>query len=245
MTLKLYLNNSYETTFKAKVLSFEGCDGVFKLILDRTIFYPVSGGQDHDTGVIRSSNGLFNVLMVNELDDGTIVHIGDLNGFMSMGDYVEGALNWDRRYKLMKMHTAAHILIQAVRKYFNENVNCVSASKRVDGGHLDFSANIQRDMLKGIEDMANGVVNENRPVIIHYMDVNEAGKYISRYGESLDLYLRKHVPEGTIRIVEVKDWIAIPCGGTHVRSSGEIGIIQLIKRESKGKGIVRIYYDVR
>jgi len=244
MTIKLYLEDSYIRSFEARVHSLEKTDDLFRIYLDRTAFYPVSGGQDHDTGIIRGGGGSFKVLRVDELDDGTVVHSGVLEGIINVGDYVEGVIDWDRRYRLMRLHTAAHILIQSVRGIYGLNVKCVSASKKVDGGHMDFSTSIQRDMLNKIEALANNVVNENRPVIVRYMDLEEAESYISRFGESLDLYLRKHDVRGPIRIVEVKDWIAIPCGGTHVRSTGEIGFIKILKRESKGKGVTRIYFDV-
>jgi len=237
MTIKLYLEDSYIKSFRAKVLSLEKTGDSFNLCLDRTSFYPVSGGQDHDTGVIRGVNGSFKVLRVDELDDGSVVHSGFLEGVINVGDDVEGVIDWDRRYRLMRMHTAAHILIQSVRSIYGLNVKCVSASKRVDGGHLDFSISIQRDMLNKIEALANSIVNENRPVIIRHMGLEEADSYVSRFGESLELYLRKHDVGGSIRIVEVKNWIAIPCGGTHVRSTGEIGSIKILKRESKGKGV--------
>lgn len=244
MTLRLYLEDSYIRSFKAKVLHIDKCNEVFHVTLDKTAFYPVSGGQDHDTGIMRGLNGLFKVMCVEELEDGNIVHKGVLDGYIDVGSEVECSLDWDRRYKLMKMHTAAHIIIQSVKKYFNQNVNCVSASKSVNGGHLDFQAPIQRDMLSGIEEIANTIIRENRPILIHYMNFDEAERYISKFGESLDLYLRKHIVRGPIRIVEVKDWIAIPCGGTHVKFSGEIGGLKILKRESKGKGVVRIYYNV-
>ncbi|MCX8168727.1 MAG: alanyl-tRNA editing protein [Candidatus Methanomethylicia archaeon] len=245
MTLKLYLQDSYIKTFKAKVLSISKTDDLYSLILDRTAFYPLSGGQDHDAGFIKGLNGLFRVLCVNELNDDRIIHIGNLEGNIVIDDEVEGSIDWNRRYRLMRMHTAAHILIQAVKSYFNENVKCVSASKSVHGGHLDFAALIHRDMLKDIENIANKVIREDKLIIVQYMNFDKAEKYVSNYGESLNLYLRKGSINEPIRIVEVKDWIAIPCGGTHVKSTGEIGFINLLKRESKGKGIVRIYYDVK
>ncbi|MCS7386641.1 MAG: alanyl-tRNA editing protein [archaeon GB-1867-005] len=242
---KIYLNDSYAKEFEATVLKVEDKGGnICFVILDRTAFHPTAGGQPHDTGFIIGLNGKMNVTDVYEDDSGNVIHEGVVEGSIAVGDKVRGQINWDRRYRLMRMHTAAHILIQAVRDYFRSPVRCVSAGKSLDRGRLDFQAKISREMLPEIESIANSVVSEDRRVIIKYMAPSDAVNYLKKYHESIDLYARKYALPEKIRIIEIEGWYAIPCGGTHVKRTGEVGRIKLLKRASKGKGVVRIEYTV-
>lgn len=243
-TKKIYLDDSYVREFYAIVTEIEHFNGRASLILSETAFHPIGGGQPQDMGVIIGENGKLLVESVYEDDLGRVVHEGVLEGSISKGEEVKGIIDWDRRYRLMRVHTAAHLLIQAVRAYFNSPVICVSAGKNVKGGRLDFKAPIKREMLPQIEEIANRIVSENRDVTIKYMTSEEARDYLRKYNESLDLYARKHKLEDKIRIVEIENWIAIPCGGTHVKKTGEIGRIRILKRASKGRGVVRIEYTV-
>ena len=86
------------------------------------------------------------------------------------------------------------------------------------------------------------MIKDDRPVIARYMSPEEAESLVSQYDESLDLYLRTHELGSKVRVVTIKGWIAIPCGGTHVKRTGEVGQIRLLKRASKGRGVVRIEF---
>lgn len=243
-TRKIFLDDSYVKEFFAKVLDIRQSNGKTTLILDETAFHPIGGGQPQDTGIILGEKGKLLVEDVYEDEFGNVIHQGVLEGSISIGERVKGIIDWERRHKLMRVHTAAHLLIQAVRAYFNSPIKCVSAGKSVKGGRLDFKAPIKREMLPEIENIANKIVSEDRRIIIKYMSPERANEYLRQYNESLELYARKHELEEKIRIIEIENWIAIPCGGTHVKRTGEIGRIRLLKRASKGRGIVRIEYTV-
>jgi len=243
-TQRLYLEDPYLKSFEAEIMNIKFEDSKAYVILDRTAFYPTGGGQPNDTGRLEAENAVLTVTNVFEDDAGNVVHEGLLSGALHIGDYVKGFINWERRHRLMRMHTAAHILIKAVRIFFNMPVKCVSASKDLDKSRLDFQAPIRREMLPQIEGMANKIVDENRRIIVKYLEPNEAEIYLKKYDESLNLYMRKHELTGKVRIVEIENLYGVPCGGTHVKSTGEVGSIKLLKRMSKGKGIVRVEYTV-
>jgi len=244
LTIKVFLDDSYIREIKARIAGISKFNDRWRVLLDRTIFHPTAGGQPNDTGFIVGANGKLVVEDVIEDESGNILHFGQLEGSLEVGEEVSCVINWDRRYRLMRMHTSAHILIGAVREYFKSPVKCVSAGKDVRKGRLDFEAKITREMLPSIEEIANRVVDEDRRVLIKYMSPSEAEQYIRRFGESLELYLRKYGLPERIRVVEIEDWFATACGGTHVRRTSEIGRIKLLKRASKGRGIVRIEYTV-
>ena len=238
----LYQKDSYLREFDAAVKRVDG----EKIVLDKTAFHPRSGGLDHDTGILLKGDKEYHVVKVLfDKETGEVVHYLDTSEHdIKVGDRVRGIIDWDRRYRIMRMHTAAHILIKAVRIFFNMPVKCVSASKDLDKSRLDFQAPIRREMLPQIEGIANKIVDENRRIIVKYLEPNEAEIYLKKYDESLNLYMRKHELTGKVRIVEIENLYGVPCGGTHVKSTGEVGSIKLLKRMSKGKGIVRVEYTV-
>ena len=238
----LYLKDAYLREFEAKIMKIEKLDDKFGIVLDQTAFYPVGGGQPADTGEISGGKGKAHIIHV-EKKNGIVWHFTDeIVGELSEGDTVRGAIDWDRRYKLMRMHTAAHLLSEAVRKAVGKPLEIVGSAINVEKARLDFGYEKSiRDFFPKIEEIANRVIEENRPVIIRIMPRKKAEEYVTKFNESLKI-LPPQVQE--VRVVEIEDWHACACGGTHVKSTGEIGKIKLLKRSSKGKGVERIEFTV-
>ncbi|CUT05723.1 alanyl-tRNA editing protein, partial [Candidatus Kryptobacter tengchongensis] len=223
MTQKLYYNNSYTTQFKSKVIDVKKYNGKIALILDKTYFYPTSGGQEHDTGFINSAR----VVDVIELDNGEILHV--IDGDVPSGD-VECKIDWDRRFSNMQQHTGQHILSRA----FEILLNAETISSRLgdDIGTIDLDIEtLSYDKVHEVENLANQIIWENRDVKIHYVDDTEISKFPLR---------KQPKVSGTIRIVEVRDFDFSPCGGTHVSRTGEIGLVKVKRWERVKGGLTRV-----
>jgi Ser-tRNA(Ala) deacylase AlaX len=140
----------------------------------------------------------------------------------------------------MRNHTAAHLISEAIRLAVGKPVEIVGSAVNVDKSRLDLGyEGSLRDLFSKIEEIANKVVKEDRPVIIKNMPRSEAEEYVEKFHESL-----KTLPPTVqnVRIVEIKDWHACACGGTHVKSTGELGAIKVLGRAAKGKGVERIEF---
>jgi len=153
---------------------------------------------------------------------------------------VRGIIDWTRRYALMRIHTSAHLMSEAIRKVVGKPLAVVGSGIDIDKARLDMAYDHSLGPLLGeIERVANQVVRENRPVTIKTMPREDAESYVAKYRESLKI-LPPQVRE--VRIVEIKDWHACACGGTHVRATGEIGAIKVLRRMSKGRGVERVEF---
>jgi len=218
-------------------------DDRYGLILDRTAFYPMGGGQPADTGIIKGKNGEIKVADVQTIK-GSVVHFAsEIKGEIREGEEVKGTIDWNRRYALMRNHTAAHLMGEAVRRAAGIPMPIIGSAIDVDKARLDFAHKENlRPLLSEIEKIANDVVKENRLVEIKMMPREEAEKYVERFHESLKT-LPPHVRK--VRVVEIKDWHACACGGTHLKSTEEIGTIKVLKRVSKGKGVERIEFSAK
>ena len=239
-TKLLYYDDAYSREFKTKVLQVTKNDGLVGLILDSTVFYPTGGGQPSDKGVLEGENGRANVADV-QWNKGRILHLtNNMVDEIKQGEIVKGAIDWNRRYSLMKNHTAAHLMAEAIRRALNSPVKIVGSALNVDKARLDLAlGNSLRPMFQRIEDVANSIVKENRAVEIKIMNHEEAEKHVERFYESL-----KTLPSEVlrVRIVEVKGLHACACGGTHVKTTGELGSIKILGRASKGKGVERLEF---
>ena len=175
--------------------------------------------------------------MVNE----TVVHIADkIKGELRTGEKVKGIIDWSRRYTLMKNHTTAHLMAEALRRATDTPLKIVGSAIGVDKARLDLAHEKSLGpLLPKIEKAANSIIKENRPVEAKMMKRKEAEEYVQRFHESLET-LPPQVQN--VRIVEIKDLHACACGGTHVKTTSEIGIVKVLKRRSKGKGVERIEF---
>ena len=212
---KLYEEDSYKKRFGAVVI---GCDdiggGDYRIILDRTAFYPEGGGQRSDTGFLIAECDAAFVKHVKE-KNGVIEHIAD-KPLMS-GEPVGGVINWTDRYSRMQNHTGEHIVSGIVRRLFGfENVGFHMGSEYVT---IDFDGELAPDDIVNVETLANEAVYGNLPV---------SARYFSPDAISTIDYRSKKALAGDIRIVTVPGYDACACCGTHVAKTGEVGVIKVV-----------------
>ncbi len=223
ITRRLY-GDPYLRTFSATVRERREVDGRPAVVLDATAFYPTGGGQPHDTGTL---NGI-PVLEVRVADDGAVLHL--LAGPLA-ADRVEGVVDWDRRFDHMQQHTGQHILSQAFLRI------CDAETVGFHLGREETTIDLDRsppspEAVAAAERLANRVVMEARPVTARFVD--KAGL--------ASIPLRKMpTVSGAIRIVEVDGFDFSPCGGTHVRNSGEVGPIKVTRVERRKK-LARVHF---
>ena len=202
------------------------------LILDKTVFYPEGGGQPGDIG--RIANNIFGADVTNTIKstDG-ILHLTDnKRGLISVGDNVEIDIDWERRYSLMRMHTALHILCSIV------DGAVTGGSVGIQKSRLDFDIPGERPDKESLTQQLMEIVDRNYPVVSSWISDQELQK-----NPDLIRTMSVKPPTGTgqVRMIRIGDAIDFqPCGGTHVKSTGEIGKIEISKIENKGKHNRRI-----
>jgi len=236
-TEELYYKDQYMASFEAKVLK------TFKdkyVVLDRTCFYPEGGGQPADIGFLMFDGGKVEVVNVQKVGK-AIVHEVKGENLPKAGSLIKGFIDWDRRYTLMKSHTATHIVNAAARRVLGQHVWQFGTQKGVESSRLDIShyRRLTLEEVQKIELLANEAVFRNIPVEISWMPRTEAENL---YG--FRLYQGGAVPGKEIRVVKIGDWEVEACAGTHVRSTGEIGFIKIIHSERIQDGVERLEYSV-
>jgi Ser-tRNA(Ala) deacylase AlaX len=234
MTKALFLVDSYLKESKATVISVK--NGKY-VILDQTIFYPKGGGQPHDTGKLIKGNDVYNVVYVGKFS-GEISHEVDRAGLQA-GDEVCCVLNWDRRYKLMRSHTAAHLFASLL----NQGTGALTTGNQLEEDHVrfDFSlAKFDRELLEEYVAEANKLFGTDVPVKWYELPKEEALKIPGV------VKMAKAFPPDLpfLRIVEIVGYDRQADGGTHVRNLREVGKIVLIKTENKGKSNRRVYFKL-
>lgn len=207
------------------------------VVLDRSAFYPEGGGQPSDTGIIEWQGRKTDVVKVTK--KGIIKHI--ISGEKpAEGEEVHGVINWDMRYAHMKMHTAQHIISGVVYDMYRARTvgNQIHAEySRVDFHPVNFSA----DDLRKIEKRCNDIIRKRAPVRIYEESRSSLEQRVNEERCNLDLLPRSIT---TLRIVEIEGFDVCPCAGTHVRNTGEIPPITILKKEGKGKERERIVYKL-
>ena len=218
-TERLYYDDAYLTEFRARVVERGADPG--DLYLDRTAFYPTSGGQPHDTGEIAG------VKVIDVVDEGGRVR-HRLERPVEAAE-VTGKIDWERRFDHMQQHTGQHILSAAFVELFG--IQTVSFHLGAEVSTIDLDADsLSPEQLREAEARANRIVFENRPVRVSYEEAGEAAG------------LRKQVDrEGTLRIVSIEGYDRSACGGTHVRATGEAGPI-LLRRTERIRKRVRVEF---
>jgi Ser-tRNA(Ala) deacylase AlaX len=234
MTEALFLINSYLKESPAKVVSVK--DGKY-VILDRTIFYPKGGGQPHDTGKMINHDAVYNVTYVGKFS-GEISHEVDHPGLRT-GDSVNCILDWERRYKLMRSHTAAHVLASLL----NQGTGAFITGNQLEEDHVRFDFSLEkydRAVLEEYVAKANKLFATDIPVKWYELPREEAMKIpgIVKMANAFPSSLP------SLRIVEIVGVDKQADGGTHVRNLKEVGEIELVKTENKGKHNRRIYFKL-
>jgi misacylated tRNA(Ala) deacylase len=234
----LYMDDSYIKEFDAKVTSIK--DGKF-IVLDKTAFYPQGGGQPCDNGkfVRKSDEKEFKVIFVGKFE-GKISHQVEPENELKQGDEIKGIIDWERRHKLMRMHTAAHIL-SAV---FHKEAGALITGNQLDleKSRIDFDLeNFDREKISVYTQTANDLIRKELPVIVSYMDRSDAEKEPSLFK------LAKELPASikNLRVVAIGDYDKQADGGTHVKNVKEVGTIEIVKAENKGKSNRRIYFVLK
>jgi len=243
LTYLIYYTNPYLKEFSAKVVEVFPEENA--VVLDRTAFYPESGGQPSDRGVIEWSSGSARVIDVQfSGNNSTVIHYLE-GGLPPEGTEVRGVIDWERRYKFMRSHTLAHLLMAAVRELFKEKVPVVGSGLSLNESRMDFKVKIKKEDLKDLTKIIREWVEEDHEVKIHlFDDPEEAKKLLDSYGIQGGELTEEHMIKRPIRVIEIVGINADPCGGTHVKNTSEVGSFELVKRENKGKGVTRIRFRV-
>ncbi len=222
MTERLYYADSYLREFDAQLVERTTHEGKHAVVLDRTAFYPTSGGQPFDVGTLSESR----VLDVVDAD-GRLLHIVDR---APEGNAVRGSIDWARRFDHMQQHTGQHVLSAAFDRVFGARTE--SFHLGADYSTLDLARELSAADVARAESEANRVVWEDRPVTIRFASA----------GEAAALGMRKESRrEGTLRLVEVEGFDLSACGGTHVARTGAIGMIAVSATE-RFRGGLRVTF---
>ncbi len=229
MTTLLYHTDAYQRTCQATVIGHasEG-NGI---ILDQTVFYATSGGQPHDTGTIDG----YTVVEVKRGPEG-VVHTlaGDVRP--DVGSVVTCTIDWARRYRLMRTHTALHLLCGVVFRDYGALVT--GGNMDVDEGRLDFEiSDFSNELAQKIVDTVNVEVQANRPIAVNILPREEAFQIPDLIRTKINL-----LPEGIthVRTVNIVGLDLQADGGTHVATTSEVGTVELLKTRSKGATNKRI-----
>ncbi len=236
-TERLYLSAidaAYEKEFTATVMKVEGN----KIALDRTLFYPLGGGQNWDLGVINSPNGELNVTEVRGRD--IIEHTVDDALGLEIGDEITGKIDFERRYAHMKMHTAQHLVSGIAYELF-DGVRTVGNQIHTDRSRIDFQPiQFSEEMLLQLQTEVNDKILQSLEVTDSQMTRDEINAIMPQERTNMDL-LPSFITD--LRVVTIGDRQDMcPCAGTHVRNISEIGEIEFTGKKSKGKGKQRVSY---
>jgi len=222
LTAELFREDSYIRECDATVVAVDDA----AVILDRTVFYPLGGGQPGDTGKMSWDGGSATIVDTRYGDDGKIRHIlADGESGPACGDDVHAMLDWDRRYRHMRMHTAMHLL-GSVLQYGVTGGNISADKSRLD---FDMEDTVDKE---AVADALEALVAEDHAVTCRWISDKELDA-------QPDLVRTMSVQpprgKGSIRLLEIEGVDLQPCGGTHLRTTAEVGKIRIGKVEKKGK----------
>ena len=221
ITSEIFRDDPYKKECEAQILDF----GDNWIILDQTVFYAEGGGQLGDTGLIKA--GQQEIQIENTIKENNLIkHIFNSKFDFEIGDNVTCIIDWDRRYKLMKMHTALHLLCSLV------NAKVTGGSVGDGKGRLDFNLDFKPNK-EELKDNLNDLIQGNHDITISWISAQELDKNPNLVKTMSVLPPRTN---GSIRMVRIGDNIDYqPCGGTHVKNTSEIGLVEINKVENKGK----------
>lgn len=238
----LYLRDAYRRSFDAKVIAVDAASR--RVALDRTAFYPTGGGQPHDTGTLRpfASPAGVGCEVSNVRKEGDLVlHTLDYSGDLPKpGSRVTGELDWTRRHALMRTHTALHVLCGVIWNEWGKSVT--GGNMEPLSARMDFEFNpLPEGFGERVEQLVNAELKAARPIEVSFIPRDTA-----LMDEGLIRTKVSMVPESVpeIRVVDIVGLDKQADGGTHVRSTAEVGRVRVVKTENKGKGNKRIRIQV-
>ena len=225
MTEEIFRADAYEKQCEARVTVVDAAG----IHLDRTVFYPMGGGQPGDTGILQLQDG--SEIRINDTRkdaaSGDIVHVpeGDIGADL-VGQQVQACIDWDRRHRIMRIHTLMHLLCAVIP------AGVTGGSIRDGSGRLDFDLPESTLDKEHVSAELNRLVEENHPVSARWISDEElaANPELVR-----TMSVKPPTGSGQVRVLEVEDVDLQPCGGTHVAATGEIGRVRVRKIEKKGK----------
>ncbi|MFN8575423.1 MAG: DHHA1 domain-containing protein [Candidatus Sericytochromatia bacterium] len=223
MTEKLYYNDSHKLDFKSELIDITKFGDKYHAILDKTYFYPTSGGQSFDTGYIND----IKVIDVFE-KDGKIIHV--LEKEIPKG-IVDSKIDYERRLENMQHHTGQHLLSQAFIQALKAPTISIHLGDDICNIEI-VKKELNQEEVNQVEELANNIIYQNRPINMYYVDESEIN----------ELNLRKPPKkkgQDGIRVIDIEGFDISACGGTHAKSTGELGLIKIIGWE-KYKGNIKV-----
>lgn len=241
-TEELFRQDSYIRECEATVLEVDGGSDTggaepagAALVLDRTVFYPTGGGQPGDSGMLRWDGGELVIADTHYGHGGAILHVAARgSGLPKVGDKVRVTLDWDRRYRHMRMHTALHLL-GAVLRYGVTGGNIAADRSRLD---FDMEETVDKEAVTAA---MRALVDENHPISCRWITDAELDAQ-----PELVRTMSVKPPKGAghVRLLEIEGVDLQPCGGTHLRETGEVGPVRVSKVEKKGRRNRRVYIEL-
>ncbi len=230
----LYLHDAYQRSAEAVVTAVDGD----RVALDRTVFYATGGGQPHDTGVLRHRGG--EALVTDVRKDGDAVWHTVSGAVPAVGDPVTAEIDWDRRHRLMRTHSALHVLCGVI--WHAWGVPVTGGNMEPLTARMDFELDPTPEGFgPRVEELVAAEIAADRPIEVSFLPRADAvlDEALIRTKVSL-------VPESVseIRVVDIVGLDKQADGGTHVRSTAEIGRVRVVKTESKGKGNKRVRIEI-
>jgi misacylated tRNA(Ala) deacylase len=231
----LYATDAYLREFESRVLATDA--DARAVALAATAFFPTGGGQPHDTGTLHFGGAAVNVTDVSKDRDGVVWHrVGDGALLPSAGQVLTGALDWDRRYLIMRLHTAQHIMNGIIWRDHRAHVTGAQISP--PQARLDFElAAMSQEFARQLETAINDVVRDDLPVRPHWIARSKADRDPSLMRLKANLIPRSVDP---LRVIDIVGLDRQADGGTHVAGTGEVGEVRVVRAESKGKGNKRV-----
>lgn len=234
MTELLYLEDAYRREFDADVIAADV--ERHAVALDATVFFPTGGGQPHDTGELTVGETTAAVVAVTKENDVVWHTIASNAPLAEAGERVHGVIDWQRRYLIMRIHTAQHIMNGIIWR--DHGAHVTGAKITPPEGRLDFELDaMSQEFARSLEAAINAVVAENLPVHVIWLARAEADRDPSLIRLKANLIPRSIDP---LRVIDIVGLDRQADGGTHVAATGEVGHVRVVKTESKGKANKRV-----
>jgi len=233
-TKTIYYQDPYKIATEASVLNMEGGTGLFSnILLDQTVFFPEGGGQPGDRGEIIGQNGSAKI-EYTRIINGEIIHQGKVIGDLKNGEKVKALIDWNWRYKYMKIHSAGHL----IHDVFMEMVDGLTPLRGSHGikAFLEYSGSVDVNIKEALAEKVNEAVIQGLPIVTKEVSYDELTKECR--------FLPRNLPKNKpLRMIKIADYSVMPDGGVHVKNTKEIGKI-VINELLSGNGIVTIKYRV-